>query len=195
MKKKITIAVKQNWEAKTLAVVDRLKFRESLNWIVNIRGIQLQSIAQFSNHALLLNVQKEGAKYHCYMASITSKTKAVFLAEGINSELMKFKLENGELRFIPTVIYKYTYTKKELLNLFHLEHSNSISLNNTIKQWNQNNILNEWGELIQLNNIYLIDLDITKKTGVLNIELFKGNLSDNNWDIEVMKKLIANEEL
>jgi hypothetical protein len=94
-------------------------------------------MTQFSNHAILLNVQKEGNKYHCYMASITSKTKAVSLADGIDSELMEFKLENGESRFILKVIYKYTYTKKELLDLFHLEHQNSINLNNTIKQLNE----------------------------------------------------------
>lgn len=184
-----------NWEAKTLVVVDRLKFRESLNWISKIKGVKFDSITQFSNHAILLNVQREGEKYHCFMASITSKAKAVTFAEGVDSEMMTFQLENGELRYIPTVIYKYTYTKKEILNLLNLEHSNSINLNSTIKQWNQNNILNEWSEMIQLNKISLVDLDLTKKTGIFKIDLFQNKLSENNWDIEVIKKLIANEEL
>lgn len=191
----LTSNYNKNWEAKTLAVVDRLKFRDSLNWMQNIAGFKLKSIAQFSNHALLLNVQKDGAKYSCYLASITSKTKEIALADGLSTDLMEFKLENVDIRFIPKVIYKYTYTRQELLNLFNLENSNSIELDSKIKQWDQNSILNEWDSLIQLHNVSLIDLDITKETGILNISLFQGKLSNSNWDIEVMKNIIKNEEL
>ena len=150
---------------------------------------------QLSNHVLLLDIQKNGFKYSCYFTCITSKIKPVILSDGVSVDLLEFKLSNGELRYIPKVIYKYTFTKEDLLNLFNLEYPNSVDLSNTIKQWDKNNILNEWGVQLNLKDLYFVDLDSVKHTGILDIGLFQGKLSDSNWDIEVMKKLIANEEM
>ena len=193
--KKASLLNRFSWEAKTLVVVDRLKFRGYLNWTQNIQNIKLKSIKQLSNHALLLDVQKEGFKYSCYFTSITSKSKSITLTEDISTDLIEFKLVNGESRYIPKVIYKYKFTKDELINLFNLEHENSIALNSIIKQWDKNNILNEWEEKLKLNDVSFIDLDLTKQNGILNVDIFKGKLSDAIWDIEVIKNLIANGEI
>src|SRR5277367_2333957 len=99
----------------------------------NIQGYNFACIKQLSNHAMLLNVQKDGFKYQCYFTTITSKTKIVSIANNIDVDLMEFKLLNCEPRFIPKVIYKYTFTRNELLDLFNLEHVNSVELNKTVE--------------------------------------------------------------
>lgn len=132
-----------------------------------------------SNHALLLNVKKQGYRYECYLTSVTSKTKSVALINGINADLM-------ELRYIPKVIYKYSFTREQFLDLFHLEHTNSIEFDLKIRLWDSGVILNDWSNIIQINECHYIDLDTIKNTG---------KLSDTNWDIDFMKSIIRNEEL
>ena len=196
MRRRLTsITYKQNWEAKTLAVVDRLKFRDSLNWIQDIKGADLNSIKQLSNHALLLNVRKQGNEFECYFTSITSKTKSVALINVIEAQLMRFELHNGEFRYIPKVIYKYIFTRELLLNLFNLEQQNSIDLNEQIRLWDSQNVLDDWSNIIKVNECHYIDLDLIKESGILNVSIFEDKLSSSNWDIEVMKNLITNEEI
>lgn len=198
MKKRLssfTSNYNKNWEAKTLAVVDRLKFRNSLNWIQDIKGAEFNSIKQLSNHALLLNVKKRDNEFECYLTSITSKTKSVALINGIEADLIKFKLHNEEYRYIPKVIYKYTFTKEEFLHLFNLEHENSIDLDKQIRLWDSHNVLDDWSNIIKVNECHYIDLDFIKESGILYVGLFENELSSSNWDIEAMKNIIKNEEL
>ena len=195
MRKNYILAVKSKLECKTLAVIDRFKFRNSLNWTQHIKGSQLSSITQLSNHAVLLNVKKTNNKYECYLTSVTSKSKSVALINGINADLMEFKLPNGESRYIPKVIYKYTFTKDQFLDLFDLEHQNSINLDNKIRLWDSKTILDDWPNMIQFNECHYIDLDAIKITGKLDVSIFKDQLSDTVLDIDVMKNLIKNEDL
>ncbi len=101
----------------------------------NIKGAKINSITQLSNHALLLNVKSK------IIMSVTSKSKSVALINGINADLMELKLPNGESRYIPKVIYKYTFTREHFLYLFHLEYPNSINLDSKIRLWDSSIIL------------------------------------------------------
>ena len=96
--RKSSFLVRQKLEFKTLAVVDRIKFRDYLNFMHNIQGYNFDCIKQLSNHALLLNVQKEGLNYQCYFTSITNKTKAVTVTTYINARFNEFKLLHGEFK-------------------------------------------------------------------------------------------------
>jgi len=69
MKIAVTSCRNNNWESKTRGIVDRIKFRD---FFKNIKGAKLNSIKQWSNNALLLNVKKQDNQYECYLASITS---------------------------------------------------------------------------------------------------------------------------
>jgi hypothetical protein len=93
---------------------------------------------------------------------------------------MEFKLPNGEFRYIPKVIYKYTFTREQLLYLFDLENQNSIELNNKIRLWDNQSILEYWFNIIKVNECHYIDLDSIKQTGILNVGIFEDELSDLN---------------
>jgi len=185
-----------NFEGKTIAVIDRQKFKSSLSWIRNVESINFEDFKQLSNHALLLNIKREGNNlFSCFLSSITSKNKNIELNTNVISELMELKMSNGELRYIPKVIYKITFNRTELLDLLALQNAKSIELNNTVKKWDSIFILNDWVNMVELNDFHFVDLDVTKQTGIFYITIFNDKLSDINWDINVMKDLIANEEL
>ena len=187
--------IRLNDKYKTLAVIDREKFKSHIVWMNKIQNVNYKTFKQLSNHVLLVDIQKTNSsnKYQCYISTITSTKKCINLFYNDKIDLIEAPLINGEKRYIPEVIYKIILSKTEILNFLNLNNQRSQELSNTIKYWDKNSILNVW--LNKAKGMTLIDLDITKETGVLDVSDFKDQLSESNINIDMMKELIIKDEL